>query len=397
MKAQTPNDPLTQTDESAPKRIKLTHESLEDNPPRLPPSLSIFFPDVFTGAQNSLANSKAIAPMPKATKATYKKVKNQLQRIPQHLRINYVENEIPLNDTNYISKGAYGFVYGFTYQGQKLAAKVAQTLSTAESQEEILREVETLHLCQSPYVVGLFGVLVDSEEPMGILLKLADMSLQKYLDSGALQPNEREIFALDIAKGLHFIHSKGIVHADLKPENILLENGKIRISDFGAAGKMDPSGSHISNEMKTSFCFAIPFLFDSFVRNQALEYGVFSDAYAYGKTLLCIMLGGKLPAAAKDCSDIRALEEANHKQNPNTAPKPRSLIEIYLARTGINEVADVLSFFKSIIHPILEDTYRLCMSGQVKDMQTIINALELRPSKNPLSNPDYPAFSQRLN
>lgn len=38
----------------------------------------------------------------------------------------------------------------------------------------------------------------------------------------------------EIAKGLLFMHSKGIIHRDIKPLNILVtENWEIRISDFG--------------------------------------------------------------------------------------------------------------------------------------------------------------------
>ncbi|KVH96071.1 Protein kinase, catalytic domain-containing protein, partial [Cynara cardunculus var. scolymus] len=41
-------------------------------------------------------------------------------------------------------------------------------------------------------------------------------------------------FALDIAKGLCYLHSKKIIHCDVKPENMLIdEQHTIKLADFG--------------------------------------------------------------------------------------------------------------------------------------------------------------------
>ena len=47
--------------------------------------------------------------------------------------------------------------------------------------------------------------------------------------------NEHIIFILyEIMKGVHYIHSKGIIHRDIKPLNILVSSDwEIKISDFG--------------------------------------------------------------------------------------------------------------------------------------------------------------------
>lgn len=44
----------------------------------------------------------------------------------------------------------------------------------------------------------------------------------------------------DIASGLQYLHSKGIVYGDLKPSNILInEFNRLKLSDFGLARKID--------------------------------------------------------------------------------------------------------------------------------------------------------------
>ena len=50
-------------------------------------------------------------------------------------------------------------------------------------------------------------------------------------------PDDRQVL-LQIARGLHHVHSEGFVHRDVKPENILINqhadpDGLVKLSDFG--------------------------------------------------------------------------------------------------------------------------------------------------------------------
>lgn len=68
---------------------------------------------------------------------------------------------------------------------------------------------------------------------------LAEGSLRAYLHKLECKylPSEKLIaFALDIARGMEYIHSQGVIHRDLKPENVLIDKDfNLKIADFGIA------------------------------------------------------------------------------------------------------------------------------------------------------------------
>jgi serine/threonine protein kinase len=40
---------------------------------------------------------------------------------------------------------------------------------------------------------------------------------------------------MDLYNGLRYLREKGVIHRDLKPANIFIDNGKMKIADFGLA------------------------------------------------------------------------------------------------------------------------------------------------------------------
>lgn len=50
-------------------------------------------------------------------------------------------------------------------------------------------------------------------------------------------------------KAFEYIKDRDIMHRDLKPANILVQNGKLKISDFGFARMLDEGDNTILNSI----------------------------------------------------------------------------------------------------------------------------------------------------
>lgn len=83
---------------------------------------------------------------------------------------------------------------------------------------------------------------------------LAGGTLRRHLQSVAPQclPLRQALqMALDIARGMEYLHSQGIVHRDLKPDNLLLTKAlRVKVSDFGLA-RVEGKRGTMTNEMGT--------------------------------------------------------------------------------------------------------------------------------------------------
>ncbi|XP_025115876.1 eukaryotic translation initiation factor 2-alpha kinase 1-like isoform X2 [Pomacea canaliculata] len=99
----------------------------------------------------------------------------------------------------------------------------------------------------------------------------------------------------EILEGLEFLHSMNLVHRDLKPENIFLQNGQIKIGDFGLAKELrDDEQTSDSSSAGTSRLYAVgtaPYAAPE-VSGGTLNPTSKSDIYSLGviffETCICI-------------------------------------------------------------------------------------------------------------
>jgi serine/threonine protein kinase len=166
-----------------------------------------------------------------------------------------------------IAHGTYGTVYRGTYDNQDVAVKLldwGEDGMTTSAQNAALRasfrqEVAVWHKLDHPNVTKFVGASMgtsnlklpstnSSNDDNNSLHSRACCVVVEYLPGGTLKQylirNRRKKLAfkvviqlaLDLSRGLSYLHTKKIVHRDVKTENMLIDAHRtLKIADFGVA------------------------------------------------------------------------------------------------------------------------------------------------------------------
>jgi tRNA A-37 threonylcarbamoyl transferase component Bud32 len=166
-------------------------------------------------------------------------------------------------------------------------------LDTAAAADPVVRrmfikEARSLAQLKHPNIVSVFDVGEVDNLPYIVMEHLAGGSVKDRIErSGPLKPGDAARIAIEVANGLAFAHSKGIIHADLKPSNILFDaDDHAKVTDFGIA--RTPKDDSATPELYATALYVAP------ERVEGKQATVQSDVYGLG-LVLYEMLVGKPP------------------------------------------------------------------------------------------------------
>jgi serine/threonine protein kinase len=140
------------------------------------------------------------------------------------------------------AEGAFGCVYKGQIGATIFVAVKVMRERSAHNEEQLKRELDTLHKCKHPNLVALLGY---SNSPGGVPCLVYDYkshgTLRSMLDSksAALGWRRRCAMLLQIGSAVEYLHEvvvPPIIHRDIKSTNILVDgNLSPSIGDFGLA------------------------------------------------------------------------------------------------------------------------------------------------------------------
>ncbi|KAI3429894.1 hypothetical protein D9Q98_010205 [Chlorella vulgaris] len=144
-----------------------------------------------------------------------------------------------------LGSGGFGRVYkGLRHGVQPVAVKIIPVRGDQQhpaAQAEVRQEIAILRACRDVNIVQFVGAHLGGAETRLVTEYMDGGDLLHNIAAGRVSWYRRgKKIALDVARGLVFLHSRRIVHFDLKSPNILLaRDGTGKIGDVGMAKIMN--------------------------------------------------------------------------------------------------------------------------------------------------------------
>lgn len=141
--------------------------------------------------------------------------------------------------TRVIGQGAMGVVYqAFDPSLERSVAIKTVVTSTQRETEALIKEARAAAALNHPHLMTIFdcGASADGS-PYLVLELLAGETLKSFLTRKTRMEAPEVLSLIDqVAKGLDYAHTHGVIHCDVKPANLFLtDDHRVKILDFGIA------------------------------------------------------------------------------------------------------------------------------------------------------------------
>ncbi|XWS67689.1 hypothetical protein CRYUN_Cryun04dG0027400 [Craigia yunnanensis] len=191
---------------------------------------------------------------------------------------------------NKVASGSYGDLYKGTYCSQEVAIKVLkpERINT-DMQKEFAQEVFIMRKVRHKNVVQFIGACTKPPSLCIITEFMSGGSVYDYLhkQKGVFKLPFLLKVAIDVSKGMNYLHQNNIIHRDLKAANLLMdENEVVKVADFGVARVKAQSG------VMTAETGTYRWMAPEVIEHKPYDHK--ADVFSFG-IVLWELLTGKLP------------------------------------------------------------------------------------------------------
>ncbi|KAI4325411.1 hypothetical protein MLD38_030814 [Melastoma candidum] len=145
-----------------------------------------------------------------------------------------------------VASGSYGDLYRGTYCGQEVAIKILKPgRVNAAMLRDFAQEIYIMRKIRHKNVVQFIGACTRPPNLCIVTEFMSRGSLYDFLhkQNGMFKLPSLLKVAVDVSKGMNYLHQNNIIHRDLKTANLLMdENEVVKVADFGVARVQDETG-----------------------------------------------------------------------------------------------------------------------------------------------------------
>ncbi|MCQ2471405.1 MAG: Stk1 family PASTA domain-containing Ser/Thr kinase [Clostridia bacterium] len=209
-------------------------------------------------------------------------------------------------------------------------------LANEEFRRRFKNESKAIAVLSHPNIVKVYDVSYGDRLQYIVMEYVEGITLKEYIEQqGVINQKEAVYFVMQILRALQHAHDKGIVHRDIKPQNImLLENGMIKVTDFGIA-RFSRSETRTLSE---STIGSVHYISPEQARGDVTDDK--ADLYSVG-VMFYEMLTGKLPFTADSTVSVAIMQLQNDPEPPTkinpSIPVGLEQIIMHAMKKNINE------------------------------------------------------------
>ncbi|XP_030522735.1 serine/threonine-protein kinase STY46-like isoform X1 [Rhodamnia argentea] len=190
-----------------------------------------------------------------------------------------------------IASGSYGDLYKGSYCSQEVAIKVLKPERVnSDMQKEFAQEVFILRKVRHKNVVQFIGACTKPPSLYIVTEFMSGGSVYDYLHKqrGVFKLPTLLKVAIDVSKGMNYLHQNNIIHRDLKAANLLMDENEqvVKVADFGVARVKAQSG------VMTAETGTYRWMAPEVIEHKPYDHK--ADIFSFG-VVLWELLTGKLP------------------------------------------------------------------------------------------------------